>query len=278
MMQLSVLYRAYPEISKRTAIPFSDKAELMKFCVRSVARALTDIETEFIFFSDNCTEEQKRIVRDTMNGVVAHFRTIELGGVGNQRSFVAQLSEISRVRFGTVLILEDDYYVDAQDIKLNVMVITEQHTDYSTFYYPPDAERSIGGMVLGERDVSSHAGLRLTDLPSTTLTFFAKRETLLNDLDYFLAFGAGAHDSSVWLRLTGRFVWFLSRVKHRMFYRHPKLFGSIVKRYLLYMLKFPVRRRRLVFVGYGRSAHLDSEGVFNRFSLRHFFWSAAKNP
>lgn len=267
---LSILYRAYPFISKRPVIQFPNKDELLKFSLSSLCVSLKGIEYEFVFLSDNCTSSQKAIVEGMLRGSATSFRIIELGGLGNQRSFAAQLGQVSACRYENVLLLEDDYYIGPYDIGLNIKALSESLGDYTTFYYPPDAESTVGGMSRGSRNSRFLKGFQGTVLPSTTLTFFSKKETLLADIRYFQKFASGAHDSSLWLRLTGSFLWFLTRLKYRQFYMLPKLYLSVIKRYIRHMCGLPVGSRRLVFVGTGLSTHLDSIGVFNRFSQEFF--------
>lgn len=237
----------------------------MAFCLTSLKRALKSVKYEFIFLSDNCTEKQINIVQDIMGEGAHRFIIKELSGIGNTESFRAQMNTVSSTLFDYILVLEDDYFVDKLDIDLNLQQLSDNNEiHYSTFYYSIDSEPTFGDMKIEQAESDS---LSLTFLPTTTLTFFAKKNILLEDIKYFLEFSNGAHDSSMWLRLTGKFFWFLPKIKKPLFWNNKYLFISIVKRYFIHMMNHKVKKRVLVFIGLGRSTHLETEGLFNQFNL-----------
>ena len=265
MKKLSIIYRAYPGISKKPIIEFRDKDEMMAFSLTSLKKALRNVKYEFIFLSDNCTKSQVNIVKDIMSQDAHRFTIKQFSGIGNMESFRAQMNMVSSTSFDHILILEDDYFVDKHDIDLNLQELSENlDIHYSTFYYSIDSETTFGDMKI-EQKVSDD--FSLTFLPSTTLTFFAKKNILLEDLKYFKEFSNGAHDSSLWLRLTGKFLWFFPKIRKPLFWNNKYLFLSIVKRYFNHMLNHEAKKRKLVFIGLGRSTHLETEGIFNQFNL-----------
>ena len=107
------------------------------------------------------------------------------------------------------------------------------------------------------------------ELPTTTLTFFAKRETLIKDKNLFLTFSKGNHDSSLWLRLTGNFPSFLLKITRPLFYKNIKLYFSIIYRYIRFYRVRPVLKRKLFFIGDFSSVHLDSGSSLNTNSIKH---------
>ena len=264
-MNLSIIYRAYPAISKKTAIKFESKNDLMKFCITSLKNALVDVNFEFIFISDNCSQEQINTVNEIIYKLASDYSFIELSGVGNQLSFEIQINKAKECKYENILILEDDYYIDKYDIKENIIAIENETCQYSTFYYSPDADRSIGGMEKGIR-LDNH-GVAYTELPSTTLTFMTKKNILIEDSKYFMEYVNGAHDSSIWLKLTNNYFWFLTRIIKPMFFKNLKLYFSIIKRYILFLSTYKSPKRKLFFIGYGRSTHLDSNGIYYKFFL-----------
>ena len=264
---LSIIYRAYPRISKQPAVEFQSKYEMLGFCLTSLKRALGKVPFEFIFVNDGCDTEQTKLVQDIFGGVAYRYQMLDLGGVGNQASFAAQLELVANTVFDKILILEDDYYIDQRDVLLNLYALDDPSVDYTTFYYPADAEPNSGDMT--KRISTAIKGHHIFGeaLPSTTLTFFSRKGTLAEDLQYFMSFSAGAHDSSLWLRLTGSFFWFIPKLVRPLFRKNLRLYLSIVKRYLLWMLRLPTRTRNLVFVGGGKTTHLDEDGVNNKFNV-----------
>jgi glycosyltransferase involved in cell wall biosynthesis len=273
---LSIIYRAYPLISKISILPFSNKDEQMSFCLQSVKRALKNIAFEFIFVSDGCTEDQVRIVRGLFQESACNYKEVPLDRVGNQRSFGIQLREASGAMFDAVLLLEDDYFVAEEDIIWNLMVLQDSRVQYTTFYYPRDASFSVGNMQRGEMVCGPGQRYTVTRLPSTTLTFFATKRYLLEDLSAFAKFERGAHDSSIWLRLTASDFWFLRNITRPLFRSDLRLFGSIVKRYLRYLLTEQRKRRILVYCGGGRSAHLDCSAVSDTHNVTRYLHAQLK--
>ena len=268
--KLSIIYRAYPKISKKTAIYFDSKDVMMDFCINSLKTALKNIEYEFIFISDGCTIQQKQIIERRMKSGASRYKLVELNGKGNQASFSRQIREACDASYDIVLLLEDDYYIDKRDLLININVISNLLADYSTFYYHIDSEASVGGMIKKDCTKKFIDEIFLTELPSTTLTFFANRSVFIRDVALFDEFSKGAHDSSMWFRITDSCSWFLTRIRYPLFYKNIKLYISIIRRYLTFMRKHPKLNRRLVFAGSGESLHLDSEGIFNRFSQVYF--------
>jgi hypothetical protein len=265
LKKLSIIYRAYPGISKKPIIDFKDKDEMMAFSLTSLKKALKNVKYEFIFLSDNCTKSQINIVQDIMCQDAHRFTIKQLSGIGNMESFRAQMNTVNSTSFDHILILEDDYFVDKYDIDLNLKQLSENlDIHYSTFYYSIDSETTFGDMKIEQKELDN---LTLTFLPSTTLTFFAKKDILLEDLNYFMEFSNGTHDTSLWLRLTGKFLWFLPKIRKPLFWNNKYLFLSVVKRYFTHMINYKVKKRKLAFIGLGRSTHLESEGVFNEFNL-----------
>lgn len=260
---LSIIYRAYPEISKIPILKFKNKDEMLLFCLTSLKEALKEIEFEFIFINDGCTQSQQEIIHSLFRG--ENFKKIDNKENGNMQSFRTQMLQIHKVKYDKVLILEDDYFINKKDIKLNLDILDDPTIDYSTFFYPLDARNDVGGM---KGKTSLHAsGLNVTELFSTTLTFFGKRDLIKEDLDYFLTFSLGSHDSSLWLRLTGNFRNFLRKFNRPLFYKNPKLYASIIKRYLVFMLRLNKKSRKLFFCGTGKTTHLDNGAIYDIFSL-----------
>ena len=265
MKKLSIIYRAYPGISKKPIIDFKDKDEMIAFSLASLKKALKNIEYEFIFLSDNCTKNQINIVENIMRQDARRFTIKQYPGIGNMESFSKQIDSVESALFDPILILEDDYFIDRHDIDLNLHQLAENiDIHYSTFYYSIDSENTFGGMKIAQKESDN---ISLTFLPSTTLTFFANKNILLEDLKYFKEFSNGTHDSSLWLRLTGKFIWFLPKIRKPLFWKNKYLFLSIVKRYFTHMTKHKYKKRKLVFIGLGRSTHLETEGIFNQFNL-----------
>lgn len=266
-MSISIVYRAYPKISKVPVVEFGNKDEMIKFCLGSLKESLGEMVYDFVFISDGCTNRQKEIVKDFFENSAENFLMIDTQGVGNQKSFELQIRSALSSRKPLILILEDDYYINKNDFDLCINVLKKGLSDYCTFYYPYDADSSTGGMSLFNGTyIIDNVEISYTRLPSTTLTFMTNFETLKEDYEYFLMFSKGAHDSSLWLRLTSNFLWFLTRIRHRLFYKNPKLYVSVIKRYLMFMTCLKLKRRTLVYVGTGSSAHLDSDGFNNRFN------------
>ncbi len=265
MNGLSIIYRAYPNISKKPIINFPDKLSMIDFSIKSLKDALKDIDFEFIFISDNCTNQQIEKVENIIKPVASNFLVKKFDGIGNQESFKEQLNCVKNVSYDYILLLEDDYYIGKNDIKINLDLLSNTDIDYSTFYYSYDSSSSTGGMYLKKNYFEN---CEVTLLPSTTLTFFAKKNILIKDINYFYEFSKGAHDSSIWLKITGNFLWFLPKIFKPLFYKNIKLYFSIIKRYFIYMFKHNRRQRTLAYIGFGDSTHLESDGLFNLFSLK----------
>jgi hypothetical protein len=264
---ITIIYRAYPKISKKTAIQFKSKDEMIDFCLKSLKKALENYEYEFIFINDDCSAQQINIVEKIFSIDAKYYKRINLAGVGNQKSFLIQIEEVRKAIYDKILILEDDYYIDEEDINLNIEALNLVEVDYSTFYFPADADFSSGKMIKDEIIINTESRRTYQSLPSTTLTFFGKKNIIIQDLEYFKKFYFGAHDSSLWLRLTGSFLWFLPKIFRPLFRKNIKLYLSIIKRYILFMINLQRKKRVLIFSGTGKTTHLDSEGVNNKFNL-----------
>lgn len=269
MPKLSVIYRAYPLVSKKTLIDFSNKTEMMKLCLKSLKNALkhADLDFEFTFISDNCSDEQIDLVRSYFSNEENRYKEILLSGLGNYETFRIQLKEACMSRSEFVLLLEDDYYVSLNDIAINIDALKICNLDYSTFFYPADADPSFGNMRC--KDVNLTNDISAIELPSTTLTFFARRETLLKDKNLFLTFSNGNHDSSLWLRLTGNFFSFLLNITKPLFYKNIKLYLSIIYRYIRFYNVKRASTRKLFFIGDFSSVHLDSGASLNTNNIKY---------
>lgn len=268
---LTIIYRAYPGVSKRPLLNFSDKYEQMNVCLESLARQLHGISFEFIFIDDGCTEKQVKLVVDRFSRSAARFEHVQLDKVGNQGSFRESVLAARRAEFDVLLFLEDDYYISDEDVSWNMEAISSKEADYSTFYYQNDSEWHVGNMCLPV-SFSLQNGCQATLLPSTTLTFFAHRSILLEDEKYFLAFCDGVHDSSLWIALTGSFLHLIKNLRRPLFRNNLRLAASILKHYarLRVLFKLSPKSRSLAFIGGGRTFHLESTTMFNKFSACKF--------
>lgn len=268
---LTIIYRAYPGVSKRPLLNFSDKYEQMNVCLESLARQLHGISFEFIFIDDGCTEKQVNLVIDRFSGSAVKFEHVQLDKIGNQGSFRESVLAARRAKFDVLLFLEDDYYISDEDVSWNIAAISSKEADYSTFYYQNDSEWHVGNMCLPV-SFSLHNGCQATLLPSTTLTFFANRSILLEDQKHFLAFCDGVHDSSLWIALTGSFFHFIKNLGRPLFRNNLRLVASILKHYarLRVLFRLSPKSRSLAFIGGGRTFHLESTTMFDKFSACKF--------
>lgn len=277
MSKLSILYRAYPLVSKQTLIEFSNKTEMMKVCLGSLKKSLdySGVNFDFTFISDKCSQDQVDLVRMYFSGQENSYSEILLSGAGNCETFRLQIEQACKATSEYVLILEDDYYISLTDLAINLEALEKCKIDYTTFFYSADADPAFGNMRC--ELVNLIDDVTAIELPCTTLTFFARRTTLIEDKSLFLTFSDGNHDSSLWLRLTGNFILFLKNISRPLFYKNLKLYLSIIRRYIRFIAFKPDSRRRLYFIGDFSSVHLDSGSTFNENSIKYKLRAALRD-
>lgn len=165
------------------------------------------IRTDTIYvIADNVNDDLKSFLQSNMpkNG-----HLIEVNTGSNGASFRLQLSLVSQIPDNEIVFLHEDDYLykhhlgDTQDSKLNNLLVREglERSDYVSLYDHPDKylPPQDGGNPLISKEGVEYTGIFLTNhshwkyTNSTTLTFAAKKETLLSDKSIWLKHCSGAH-------------------------------------------------------------------------------------
>ena len=156
--------------------------------------------------ADNVNEELRNFLKSNLP-INGHL--IEANTGSNGACFRLQLSLADQIPDNEIVFLhEDDYLyrphaVDTEDFKLNNLLIREglERSDYVSLYDHPDKYLSPreGGNPLISIEGVEYTGIFLTAhshwkyTNSTTLTFAAKKETLIEDRVTWLKHCSGRH-------------------------------------------------------------------------------------
>jgi hypothetical protein len=201
--EITIVYRVYPRVSKRPAVFANDKRRLVALGLRSLNRALGDLDAHVIALLDACPDEYAALVEACLPG--RHLSIRRLGtlerGVGNFATFALQVDELSAIRTPFGMFAEDDYFYLPNGIRAMVeFARAQQGVDFVTpFDHPAFYWRTIHQVP---SQVTVHEGRHWRTVNSTCLTFMGRREAIRLTKGTLLTYARGNHDASMWMALT----------------------------------------------------------------------------
>lgn len=227
-MRLSIVFRTCPFLSKKFPGRKISKEESLEIVLGSFFSSLekSDFQVEnFILINDNLKST------DIVSSLVPkHIKLVTVNSqkTGNHGSFQQSLIEALKQDCDYVFFLEDDYYFSAECMKITEQILAKNNPSFFTPYYHPNYDESSILGAKSENDLAAHEGLKLYDCPSTTLTFFARKDALIEHANDFFTFCNGTHDFKLWMDITGKHLKFTDFLNFSKFITMMKLLFFVI--------------------------------------------------
>lgn len=253
---LTVAYRIYPLISKVPAIFPDDKFKMSEICIKSFAKAIGNLKVKMFVILDNCPETYTQLFIDNLKNVDLEF--INENGVGNGNTFGIQLDLLTRAETDFVYFAEDDYFYLNNSISDLIEFASLNNIDYATPYDHLDYYNHKLHKKSKE-NFKTFNGKQYYFQYTTTMTFLAKRSTLLEDINVFRTYTNNNWDNSMWLVLTSNIL--INPIKFfRLAFFDSQMFKMYIKS-IVHTSKFLFKspKRSLWVAKPGTATHLDNK-------------------
>lgn len=199
MYDLTIAYRIYPKISKVPAIYPNDKYKMSEICLKSFVKSLGNLNVKVIVIFDGCADEYRKLFNRELNNIDYEF--INVNSIGNGRTFKIQLDLLSQAESDFVYFAEDDYFYLNNSIQELLDFVKNNNVDFATAYdhldyYNHKLHKNKKPILI------EYEGKKYTKRLTTTMTFLAKKESLIEAYDIFETYSRNNWDNSMWLAIT----------------------------------------------------------------------------
>lgn len=199
MYDLTIAYRIYPKISKVPAIYPNDKFKMSEICLKSFVKSLGNLNVKVIVIFDGCGDEYRKLFNRELNNFDYEF--INVNSIGNGRTFKIQLDLLSQAESNFVYFAEDDYFYLNNSIQELLDFVKNNNVDFATAYdhldyYNHKLHKNKKPILI------EYEGKKYTKRLTTTMTFLAKKESLIEAYDIFETYSRNNWDNSMWLAIT----------------------------------------------------------------------------
>lgn len=253
---LTVAYRIYPLISKVPAIYPDDKYKMSEICIKSFAKSIGNLKVKMYVILDKCPDTYTQLFIDNLKNVDLEF--INENGVGNGRTFGIQLDLLTKAETDYVYFAEDDYFYLNNSISDLLDFASTNLVDYATpydhlDYYNHKLHKKTKETYFSFKDKQYYTQY------TTTMTFLARRTSLINDIEVFRTYTNNNWDNSMWLVLTSNYL-----VNPLKFIQLAIFDSQMFKMYIKSILHtsnllFKSPKRKLWVANVGTATHLDNK-------------------
>jgi hypothetical protein len=197
MHELTIAYRVCPFLSKTCGI-FDDKFELFVLALNSFYKAVSKVDYKVTFIMDSCPEKYFATIKTLFPQDKCEF--ITMIDAGNGGSFNKQVDVLLEQNNNYIYFAEDDYFYFENAFVHMLNIIKRKEVDFVSPYDQTDYHFIPIHEHKHEEIIES--GVKWRDVSATTMTFMAKKESLLEVEDCFRDFANLHKDTIMWLRLT----------------------------------------------------------------------------
>lgn len=252
---LTIAYRIYPLVSKVPAIYPNDKYKMSELCLKSFHNAIKNLKTKVYIILDNCPNEYKLMFESILTNQDLEF--IEKNGIGNGKTFETQLEILSNSDTEYVYFAEDDYFYLENSIENLLDFCNNKSIDFATPYDHLDYYNHKLHNYNSKDELRYNDTNYKTEL-TTTMTFLAKRTSLIENYKIFETYVKNNWDNSMWLAITSSIL--INPFKFfKLSFKDIQMLKMYIKAYIhTFRYLFRTKKYQLWVPKPGTATHLDN--------------------
>jgi len=256
MYDLTIAYRIYPKISKVPAIYPNDKYKMSEICLKSFVKSLGNLNVKIYVIFDGCGDEYRELFSKEFANFEYEF--INVDSIGNGKTFKLQLDLLYKADSDFVYFAEDDYFYLDNSIKELLDFAKNNNVDFTTAYDHLDHyNHKLHKNSYPE--IIEYKSKKYTKRLTTTMTFLAKKESLIESYDIFETYSRNNWDNSMWLAITSNKL--INPFEFiRLSCRDLQMLKMYIKAFI-YTSKYLLGRKKysLWIPNLGTATHLDNK-------------------
>jgi hypothetical protein len=231
---LTIAYRIYPKISKTPKYYSDNKLKLSELWIKSLKLWLWNIKAKIIVLLDNCWEEYKNLFLKYFDRNDLVFK--EYNWVGNLATFWEQINLLLEQNYSeNIYFAEDDYLYTPNcfDVAIKCLNNKKEKVDFISLYdhidnYELDFQKIKSNIIYIDKQ-------HFRSNSSTCLTFLTTKKTLERTKRIFLSYCKGNYDYSLWITLTKYNIYKPFKKWHFWYFLRTRYYCT---RYMLFCKKY----------------------------------------
>jgi hypothetical protein len=230
---MAVAWRIYPKVSKQPILFADNKFKMVEHSLHSFIASTRGINVFIYFLLDGCPPEYKLMIGELFDA--KNIQIIETNSIGNAATFQKQIEILLEQDKSEIIYFAEDDYIYAPDGFPQAVELLKNNSqvDFVSGYLPNDI--FTHPIHQHKRNVLYHENKIWITANSSCLTFMTTRNVLRTTRDLFLTYVNGNRDTSIWLIITGTYVY--NPLSYLKFINDKECF-SILKMAIKYSFKY----------------------------------------